>query len=378
MHELHTNKIQILLNFLSTTRKKALLILLFTSIACLRFYYCTQLPVSSGDLPRHIYYGFYAAKIGLTAAGHSLVELSPFLSGVVWSSLPYNYPIVALLFFTLIGKLSPTIFFAKLVLTLIEAINSWLVFKYSRQHLLALLYWASPISIWWVSHEGQFEPLQSLFAIGALLTLQDRKYLAFILLALAIQVKITALLFLPYFVLGVRRDNLKDLLIAFIAFPIGFVPTLFAMLHYPIITQIMSTVGACIHNPYYWNVLKYSMFDWNPWWLVVLDQCSTYGILLLLLIWTIRLRGIRSFFAPVCFIIFCKISSICQFWYFVLFMPFLLPIQDNRKRFLLFALTPLLDISSLIEIISGWFGHVFGYNVGDYYKGVDVFMKLII
>jgi hypothetical protein len=366
------NKGQTLINLLSP--KRMIFILLFTSIACLRFYYCTQLPVNTGDILRHIYYGLYTEQRALATAGQGLAELNPLLSWVSWASLPYNYPIVTLLFFIVIGKLSPTIFFSKFVLTLVEALNSWLVFKYSRQRLLALLFWASPISIWWVSHEGQFEPLQSLFVIGALCTLSKRKSLAFILLALAVQVKLTAILLLPYFVISVRRDNPNDLIMSLTAFAMGFLPTGFAMFHYPIITQMLSSATHFIYNPYYWNVLKYTMFLWNPWWLVAFNQLATYGMLILLATWTVKLREIKSFFAPMSFIVFCKITYLCQFWYFVLHMSFLLPIQDKRKRLWLFALTPLLDVRSSVQILSG----PFGYTVGKYYETMDVFMKLII
>ena len=193
-------------------------ILLLLSIAGLRFYYCTQLPVNTGDITRHIYYGLYTSQKGLSAAGMSLVELDPHISNVAFPFLPYNYPIITLLFFTLVAKLSPTIFCSKFLLTLIEAFNSLLIYKYSKERLLTLIYWASPISIWWVSHEGQFEPLQSIFVISALYMLQNKKPLAFILLSLAVQVKLTAILFLPYFLLQTEHEKLTDLIFPFTAF----------------------------------------------------------------------------------------------------------------------------------------------------------------
>jgi hypothetical protein len=356
---------------LSSNFRPALFILLFIGIAGLRLGYCTRLPVNTGDLPRHLYYGLYTAKLGLPAVGHSLAELNPALEGLAWSSLPYHYPIVALLFFTAIAKLSPTIFFAKLALTLIEAVNSLLVFKYSRQHWLALLYWASPISIWWVSHEGQFEPLQNLFVLGALLALKERKCLAFVLLAFAIQTKVTAIFFVPLFIFAVRREAPKDLLAMLGAFSIGFMPTLIAASYYPVIAQVFASTGTMFYNPYYWNVLKPGVFGWNPTWLVLADECATCGMLLLFFILAVRRKSVVNYLAPVCFILFCKASPLCQFWYFAVFMPFLLPVSDRRERLLLFALTPLLDISSLVEIVSG----PFGYTIGDYYHGLTAFTR---
>jgi len=356
-------------NFLS-----ALFLVLFAGIACLRLVYCAQLPVNTGDLPRHLYYGLYTAKMGLPAAGHSLAGLNSSLAGVAWSDLPYNYPVIALLFFTAIAKLSPTMFFAKLALTLIEAANTLLIFQFSRQRWLALLYWASPISIWWASHEGQFEPLQNLFVLGALLALKEKKGLAFTLLALAIQVKVTAIFFVPYFLFAARRETLKNLLSTLGDFIIGFAPTVLAACYYPVFAQVFSTTGTMAYNPYYWNVLKPGIFGWNPTWLVLFDECATYGMLLLLLILAAKQKNAVNYLAPVCFILFCKVSPLCQFWYFAVFMPFLLPVSNPRERLLLFALTPLLDISSLVEIVSG----PFGYTVGDYYQGLTAFVKHVI
>jgi hypothetical protein len=366
------NKKTALLNLLCG--KNAILLLLFTGVACLRLFYCTELPVNTGDILRHIYYGLFTAKMGPAAVGHALVELDPKLGGVAWSGLAYNYPVVALLFFTAIAKLSPTIFFVKFVLTFIEAVNTMVIFRYTNQIWLALLYWASPISIWWVSHEGQFEPLQNLFVLVALLVLKKQSRLAFVLLALAVQVKLTAIFFVPYFVLVAWRERPQDLPAALVAFALGFTPTLLAGFYYPAIAQVLSTVWSTICNPYYWNVGRHEMFAWNPAWLVIFDQCATYGMLLLLVILAARRKEVVNYFTPVCFIVFCKISSLCQFWYFGVFLPFVLPVSDRRERLLLFALTPLLSICSVVEMVSG----PFGFSVGDYYKGLDPFVRLTI
>ena len=348
--------------------------LLFISVAALRFFYCIQLPVNTGDITRHIYYGLFVDHKGLYAAGKSLIELDPHLQKVAWSYLPYNYPIVTLLFFSIVAKLSPTIFFAKFVLTLIEALNSLLVYKYSKQHFLALIYWASPISIWWVSHEGQFEPLQSVFVISALCILQKRKHLAFILLALAVQVKLTAVLFLPYFLLQTRHEKPEILSQVFIAFAIGFLPTFFSMFHFPAISQILSTITILKYNPYYWNIFNYSMFGWNPIGLIIINQLSSYGILFFLFICIFKSGDIKNFIAPCGFILICKINNLCQFWYFILFMPFLLPIHDKRLRLRLFMITYFLDVRSLAQILCGPLWNI----VGTYYQGLTPFLKLTI
>ena len=348
--------------------------LLFVGIACLRIYYCCRLPVNTGDLPRHIYFGLYTAKMGLSAGAHNLVELNPALLGVTWSYVRYNYPIITLLFFALAAKISPTIFFAKFALTLIEAINAAFVFKFTRQPLLALLYWASPLSIWWVSREGQFEPLQNFFVLGALLLLRKNKWPALALLALGIQVKLTAVLLIPFFIFTIRREGSRNLLIGSAVFLAAFTPTFISMLYYSVLPQMFATSRTLLYNPYYWNVLKRGMFGWNPGWLIFCDQIASYGMLVLLAVFAVKRKDLATYFAPICFVALCKVTSLGQFWYFVLFMPFLLPVDDKREKLLLFSLSPLLDLSSLIQILFG----PFGYTVGNYYKNVTVFMKHVI
>jgi hypothetical protein len=146
----------------------------FVAVGLLRLYYCTLLPRSTGDLARHILYSLYVARDGLAALGKPLIELSPLLSGFAWSELPYNYPILARHFFSAVSAVSPTLFSAKLALTLVEAFNSALIYDTSKRTELALLYWASPASTWWVSGEGQFEPVQSLFVLLALYAVERK------------------------------------------------------------------------------------------------------------------------------------------------------------------------------------------------------------
>ena len=333
-----------------------------------------QLPINTGDILRHIYHGIYVNQQGLSTAGYSLAELNPSNSWIAWSTVQYNYPVITLLFFSCIVKISPTLFFTKLVLTLIEAINSWLIYRLTRQHILALIYWMSPISIWWASHEGQFEPLQNFFVICALLLLSRKKYGAFFLLALGIQVKVTAILLLPFFIVSCQYCQIKNWARAAVFFTLGFFPSFFAMYYYQAIQQVFPKTWILAYNPYYWNIFNPSIFRWNRRWLVICNQVASYGMLLLLSVLIIRWKKIKYLLAPALFIILCKLSTVAQFWYFMVFMPFLLPVRNKRVRIWLFALTPLLDVSSLVQILSGPIGH----TVGNYYQGIDCFTPLII
>ncbi|HEY2733349.1 MAG TPA: glycosyltransferase 87 family protein, partial [Polyangiales bacterium] len=183
----------------------ALFALAIGAVTLFRLYYCTLVPGTTGDLPRHIFYGLYVNRDGLSAAGKPLVALSHYLEPVSWSGLPYSYPIVALHFFQAIALVSPTMFFAKLALTTLDGASAVMIQKYSGQRWLSLLFWAAPMSLWWVSREGQFEPLQSFLLIAAIYALKEQAGLAFALLGLAIQTKLTAAVMLPWFLIELWR-----------------------------------------------------------------------------------------------------------------------------------------------------------------------------
>lgn len=350
------------------------LLLFVGAVAFTRIHFCAQLPVSTGDLPRHLFYGLFVLRDGLAAAASPLTQLHGSLSDLSWAKLPYNYPPVALFFFTALAALSPTLFFAKLVLTAIEGGNAWLIGRYTGQRWLGAIYWASPASIWWVSREGQFEPLQSLLLIGAIVALRRYRVLAFVLLALAVQVKLLAILMLPWFLSQVWGDGRKARLSSLVAFVVGLAPSLLAATQYPVLAGLSQTVESLRYNPYFWNFLDRAIFLWNPKWLIVVDQLSSYGLLILLLLRARSSEAPITYFAPTAFMVLVKGSLLGQFWYFLQLPAFLLPLQERRLRFWLIALTPLLDVYSLAQILVG----PFGWTMGDYYTGFDVFHPLLL
>jgi hypothetical protein len=350
------------------------LVLVVTAVAALRYHYCTQPPVNTRDVVRHMVYGRLVAERGVAIAGQALSQMDPPITMVTWSKVPYNYPIVTLGFFTLAAALSHTIFFAKLALTLIEAINACLVYLCSGQRWLAVAYWASPVSMWWVSREGQFEPLQSLFTLAALYLLPRTPGVAFALLALAVQVKLSAVLLLPFFLLSAVRGGWAALLPAAAGFALATTPSLIALRYYPVITHVLRYNAPEVYNPYYWNVAAHGVFGWNPAWLIAADQASTYGMLLVLSWLALRTRRPVQFAAPLAFLVLCKLHTNAQFWYMVLVPSFLLPIENRTWRFWLIALVPLLDVHSLAEIVYGPFGH----TVGDYYARLSAFDSIWI
>ncbi len=343
-------------------------------VAVLRLYYCAHLPASTGDIARNLVYGLYAIEHGLATAGRTLEGLDRELEWICWSDRRYNYPVVALGFFGCVAGIWPTIFFAKLALTLIEALNSFLIWRYSRHRLLALMYWASPISIWWVSREGQFEPLQNLFVIASLCLLAKRPRLALCLLALGVQAKVTAVLLLPYFLMTVYKRGQREFWASSAAFALGFLPSVIASLYYPVLRQVLLSGEIGRYNPHYIFPYFQGIIGANPVWLVAIYQCASHGVLIALLVLGLRSNEGERYVGPIAFLLFMKLSTLYQPWYTLVAVTFLLPIQSKWTRFALVACTLLFDLWAPMEVL----GIPFGSRVGGYYRDLGVFDVLRI
>ncbi|MFY9222627.1 MAG: hypothetical protein WAQ98_08155, partial [Blastocatellia bacterium] len=214
-------------SLISFFSNKYVVILAFVLIGLLRFYYCCQTTINTGDTLRHISWGLIINEHGYLAINQNLVAFYPQLKFVAWNHLPFNYPILALVFDQIVTYIYPSLFCIKLVLTIVEFFNTLLVKKLTNNWLLTFFYWASPISIWWVSHEGQFEPLQNIFIFLALLFFANssRKNLAYLILGLGVQAKLTAIFLLPYFLLK-EEIEIKTLIKRGLFFSLAFIPTI--------------------------------------------------------------------------------------------------------------------------------------------------------
>lgn len=349
----------------------------FASVALLRLYYCTVLPRSTGDLPRHLFHGLYVARDGLASAGTPLASHSSYLSGVAWAELPYNYPVVALAFFTLVAALSPTLFFAKLALTLVDALAAAIIHRHTGRPLLALLYWAAPSSIWWVSGEGQFEPVQSLFVVAAIHALPRSAPLAFALLALGIQTKLTSAALVPGFALALlAHGQSREQSRAVAAFALAFVPSAVAALAYPLLPSLAASATTHRYNPYWWNVFDRAPFAWSSGWMIGLNALVSYGLLGVLLIAALRSgRAAGPYLAPLLLMLFCKLSPLCQHWYMLSFMPLFLAIERPRLRTALFVAAPLLDPLGPLQLVFGPIGFVADPG---YYDNLTAFTPLTL
>ena len=342
------------------------------AVGALRIFYCMVLPVNTGDITRHLYTGLVVLKHGLATAGHPLVSAFPGAAGVAWAGLPYNYPIVTLTYFTTLAAIMPTIFFAKLSLTAVEAVNAFLVVRITGRRWLGLLYWAMPASVWWVSHEGQFEPLQAFFTLAAMTVFSSSPLWSGALLALAIQTKVTALFLVPLFVW--RSWHRGKLMPWFGGLVLGIVPTFLAQTQYKAVKMGFFLGPAMSYNPYFWNPWNKLYWAWHPNWLIVWVQVATYGAIAALVATAYFTRKPIDYLAPFTFLAACKAAVQAQFWYLMLLPTFLVPLRNRRIRTIALVAIIALEPVSAVEMISG----PFGYTVGGYYGDTTPYTKLSV
>lgn len=114
------------------------------------------------------------------------------------------------------------------------------------------------------------------------------------------------------------------------------------------------------YNPYYWNPFA-DMFAWNPAWLITANELASYAMLSALILHALRDRNAIFAAASIVFLVFCKTHGNVQFWYFLLLPSFLVTLKNEKWRWWLIALCPLLDIGSVIELVGGSLGQL-GYH----------------
>jgi hypothetical protein len=348
-------------------------------ILLVRLALCVQPPVKTIDLARNLLYGELVLQDGPGVANRSLLECDQRLDKatmlLTFSGLAYQYPVVTLMFFTLMAAIWPSFFFVKLILTLIEVCNALLVIRFSKDRLLGLIYWANPISIWWVSREGQFEPLQNLCVISALVLLQGptrrlRIGGAFVLLMLAIQVKLSPVLLIPLFVHQIWKEGPRIWTAALAGGMTGAALAPIGLLYYD-----WSRAAASMAFPinyYYWNPWHKEYFHGLPMSLRFLYAGLSWAVIGVLLLSAYRSRYKIAFLAPLALLFLFKIQPLVQPWYFLILPSFLLPIREAGTRRALTLWAGFLELTAVSHIIVG----VSGWTNGGVFEHISVFEKL--
>lgn len=306
---------------------------LFFLITIYRLYLVFQPPLRSMDLLRNIGFGKEFWRYGLAIYDHPTRDFVGTTYATLRPERYYNYPAVALLFFALVAKIWPSLIFGKLAFTVLEGLNAALIWKISKDRLLPLLYYANPVSVWWVSREGQFEPLMVSFSLLALYFLPRYPPGAYFSLALGVQSKLTSLFLLPC--LLSKRAGWRELL----SFAFGFLPSLIFSLStgYPshFIERRMEAHGC---NAYAWNIFDPSRLCDSPAMLVVTNALVTYGILLLCLLLMVRRHRFVEYIGLLIFIVVLKSMGVGHPWYLLAIPLMAMPISERQDRRLFFIL----------------------------------------
>lgn len=295
---------------------------------------------------RQLRYAEAVMKYGPRAAGYAIGQFnSDWAQTTAWAGLPYLYPPLAFFFFVPIAAIWSTVFAAKLALTLIEAVNALLCWKITGKRWIAVLYFACPISIWYASREGQYEPVQNLLAMLAIYFLPTRLPLAIGLLILAVQTKITSGALLPLFLYHIVRQPRAGQIRCLIVAAIACLPGLIALHYYPWITNLGKAP------------LPLNSYFWNPWGYkcsgahlpeLILHQTVSYLLLIILIAGLIRSNYRIAYVAPLLFIIFIKTFSNMMGWYMIVWVPLVLPIRERWVRTACLLVWPFMDIDALI------------------------------
>jgi len=194
--------------------------------------------------------------------------------------------------------------------------------------------------------------------------LERRPFAAGLLLAWAVQIKLTAVFLVPLFLFSQRgRPAFTECVAGGI---VGGLPLVFSYAHFQSIS-FPSQV-----NPYYFNPFEHHLFLGNPLWLTIVDQLATYGALVALSVWMIHDENVMHYVPSICFFVVMKLTHHAQPWFMLLLPSFVLALRNRRARFWLFLLAPLLDAWSLLEMIAG----PFGYTVDGYYDGLTVIVNI--
>jgi hypothetical protein len=280
----------------------------------------------SDDLVRSVVSGRAIWSHGLHTAGLPLVETLPWTEAVniPWRQNPYNYPAVPVAFFTFLATFGGGQMVARLFFTLFDAISSLLICRLTKRKWLGLSYWLSPVSMWWSSHEGQFEGMQAMLGFIALASISS-PFICGVFIALAVQTKMTAAALLPYLIWRMHKNETVRRFV--IGGLVGITPMIAISFVYPILGNVLRYSSEIRWNPYYWN-----MFDNTREWATPgLGGRILPAVLSLIFVFAVFRIGIRGHQFVACsafaaYVVMMKFHIQFPGWYFLTFPLVLAPL----------------------------------------------------
>lgn len=319
----------------------------------LRLYSCFQLPCYTTDLLRNLGYGIGFQEWGFQVYDLTPFDFSPLGSQFLWENHHYTYPAVTLLFYGLLASIWASVFFGKLVFTLLDTLTAWLIYKTTEDRACALLYWLNPASLWFSSREGQFEGMVVLWMVLALLALKHKKPAAYGFLGLAIQAKLFPVFLAPYFLWQMAWREPRRLARQWLCGVASFLPTVWAQYRSGYLTHLLGSGYVPQYSPIHWLVREPAFYPYAPYGLV-LSHFFFSAVFVVAALWGMRRTGrIMEFFPAVAYLVFIKMIPLGQFWYLILVPAFCLTIQDRAWRRIMMSLAALLCVKSIYSLLIG-------------------------
>lgn len=332
-----------------------LLVSAYLLILAGRLYLTTRPPINSTDLLRYLGFGREFWTYGLTIYDYTPRQFGDTPYSNIWADIQFIYPAIAMFFFAAISGIWPSLFFARLVLSLLELVNAGLVTRLTGDRWYGLLYFLNPVSLWWISHEGQYEPLVAFLTLLALLYLARRSPWSYGWLGLAIQAKYWPGVLLPYFLWQDRRPR------SLVFLAVSFIPSLLFVLFSVYIFHIIgSDTMAQNCNPFLWNVMDDTKSCWTPMWHLLVYAGATYGILLVGLAGLVRdwhrPQQRWAYLGLLLFVLYYKSINWAAAWYLVMFGVFGVPIESRWVRWtiLLLSMAEPIAWAGLLGSPIGW------------------------
>jgi hypothetical protein len=314
-----------------------LVVTIFLFILILRICFCTQAPIETTDLYRHL--GFTAHFLDNPEAFYWLtpIEFPDEFWSDFWDEVGYIYPPFALLFFCFFGTLGIGLFWVKLVLTLCDLGTALLIGR-TTSWWAGLLVFSAPISVWYTSHEGQYEGLVTLLMVFSIFCIRRGRWiLAGASFMLALQTKQLAILIAPYLFyeifrhLRFNRVMLKSLvqLPSARGFLLGFGVTLLPFLPFyywrPDLWLLPLQNQENLLNPYYWpffcSNVSIAHFDECSYFRVIWNIVVSFSPLVILALFLGRgnfLRKLPQTLPTLGFWILMKSAAWVMNWYMLL------------------------------------------------------------
>ncbi len=345
--------------------------IVFVVAAIYRAFALFQVPQVTTDAFRNLGYASHAFEndmniyntIGMDFEGEVWARFN------VWNGVPYQYPPVTLMFFYLFSVLGLGIFWVKLVLTGVDTACAYLLNKRVSK-TAAALYFAAPVSMWFTSHEGQFETLQTFTIMLTAIAISNRRWRqAGFLFALSIQVKLWGILIIPWMLFefwqtSKTRSSLAILRDIAVGISFGVLPFIRFYLKTPSLLFISVQVTSrqtVNYNPFAWEFWNFDHFGWNPAWLIYWNALFTLiplALLIGLLIKDQKWENLAALTPLGSFWTLTKSLSWGQFWYTIVGPGFLLTFEKRTNLIILLLMLYFFQGARSTALISGFqFGH---------------------